>query len=67
MLRLAGASPAVGIVAGIVLLAIGLSTGGAGLAVAGGFVLVASAVRMFTEHGGSESGSRDRDGRGRGF
>lgn len=56
MLKLLGANPAVGILIGISLLGFGLFTGGPLLAIAGGFVLVASLLRLLNRPGvGSRS------------
>jgi membrane protein implicated in regulation of membrane protease activity len=66
MLKLLGASPGAGILVGIALLGFGLLTGRAVLAVAGGFVLVASALQwMNRPPGGQKRGDQSLVGRRR--
>lgn len=57
MLRLMGASPAVGIAVGVVLLVLGLYLSGYVLATAGGFVLIASSVRLVAERRRNRAGN----------
>jgi hypothetical protein len=60
MLKLFGANPAVGVLIGIALLGFGLLTGRPLLAIAGGFVLVASLLRLLNRPGGGSQSDHDQ-------
>lgn len=60
MVKLLGASPGTGILIGIALLCFGLLTGRPVLALAGGVVLVASALRWMNRPTGGSEQSDDR-------
>jgi hypothetical protein len=60
MLRILGGNPFVGVLMGAVLLAVGLTTQHALLAVAGGFVAVSSIARLVSGLGGGRDEERSR-------
>jgi hypothetical protein len=65
MLKLLGASPGMGILLGIAMLCFGLLSGRAVLAVVGGFVLVASALRWTNRPRGGDERADDQSPAGR--